>query len=75
MSLAVRLSRAAQNEITKPDDSFQVFSVDLENTIPIQVALKISPERLEQLQQDGRDESLQTHKTTILTRSSGFHAS
>lgn len=74
MSLAVRLSRAAQKEITKPEDSFQVFSVDLENTFPIQAASKISPERLEQLQQDGRDESLQTRKTTVLTRSSVFHA-
>jgi len=70
MSLAVRLSRAAQKEITKPE----VFSVDLENTIPIQAASKISPERLERLQQDGRDESLQTRKTTVLTRSSVFHA-
>lgn len=43
-----------------------MFSVDLENIIQVQ-ALKISPERLGQLQRcTGQDESLQTLKTTIL---------
>ena len=49
MLLADHLSRAAQQEIIKPEDLFQVFSVELENTNPMQ-ALKLSPERLEQLQ-------------------------
>ena len=67
MLLADHLSRAAQQETTEPEDSFQVFSVDLENINPVQ-ALKISPERLEQLQRcTGQDESLQTLKTTILS--------
>ena len=67
MLLADHLSRAAQQETTKPEDSFQVFSEDLENINPVK-ALKISPERLEQLQRcTGQDESLQTLKTTILS--------
>ena len=67
MVLADHLSRAAQYETTVPKDSFQVFSVELEKTNPMQ-ALKISPERLEQLQRcTGQDESLQTLKTTILS--------
>ena len=67
MVLADHLSRAAQYETTVPKDSFQVFSVELERTNPMQ-ALKISPERLEQLQRcTGQDESLQTLKTTILS--------
>ena len=67
MVLADHLSRAAQYETTVPKDSFQVFSVELEKTSPMQ-ALKISPERLEQLQRcNGQDESLQTLKTTILS--------
>lgn len=46
---------------------FSVFSVDLEKINLIQ-ALKIFPERLEQLQRcTGQDESLQTLKTTILS--------
>jgi len=68
MLLADHLSRAAQQEITKPEDLFQVFSVELENTNPMQ-ALKLSPERLEQLQRcTGQDAALQTPKTTILSR-------
>ena len=67
MVLADHLSRAAQYETTVPKDSFQVFSVELEKTNPMQ-ALKTSPERLEQLQHcTGQDESLQTLKTTILS--------
>ena len=67
MLLADHLSRAAQQEITKPEDLFQVFSVELENTNPMQ-ALKLSPERLEQLQRyTGLDAALQTLKTTILS--------
>ena len=67
MVLADHLSRAAQYETTVPKDSFQVFSVELEKTNPMQ-ALKISPERLEQLERcTGQDESLQTLKTTILS--------
>ena len=64
MVLADHLSRAAQYETTVPKDSFQVFSVELEKTSPMQ-ALKISPERLEQLQRcNGQDESLQTPTPT-----------
>lgn len=67
MFLADHLSRAAQYETTVPEDSFQVFSVDLEKINPMQ-ALTISPERLEQLQRcTGQDEALQTLKTTILS--------
>ena len=67
MLLADHLSRAAQQEITKPEDLFQVFSVELENTKPMQ-ALKLSPERLKQLQRcTGQDAALQTLKTTILS--------
>ena len=67
MFLADHLSRTAQYETTVPEDSFQVFSVDLEKNISMQ-ALKISPERLEQLQRcTGQDESLQTLKTAILS--------
>ena len=67
MFLAHHLSRAAQYETTVAKDSFQVFSVELEKTSPMQ-ALKISPERLEQLQRcTGQDESQQTLKTTILS--------
>ena len=67
MLLADHSSRAAQQEITKPEDLFQVFSVELENTNPMQ-ALKLSPERLEQLQRcTGQDAALQTLKTTILS--------
>ena len=67
MLLADHFSRAAEQEITKPEDSFQVFSVELENTSPMQ-ALKLSPERLEQLQRcTGQDAALQILKTTILT--------
>lgn len=57
MRLADHLSRVAQHQTTMPKHSFQVFSVDLERTNPMQ-ALKISPERLEQLQLcTGQDES------------------
>ena len=67
MFLADHLSRAAQYETTVPEDSFSVFSVDLEKINPIQ-ALKIFPERLEQLQRcTGQAESAQTLKTTILS--------
>ena len=67
MVLADHLSRAAQYETTVPKGSFQVFSVELEKTNPMQ-ALKVSPERLEKLQRcTGQDESLQTLKTTILS--------
>ena len=67
MFLEDHLSRAAQYETTVPEDSFQVFSVDLEKTNPMQ-ALRISPERLKQIQRcTGLDESLQTLKTTILS--------
>ena len=65
MFLEDHLSRAAQYETTVPEDSFQVFSVDLQRTNPMQ-ALRISPERLKQIQRcTGLDESLQTLKTTI----------
>ena len=67
MLLADHLSRAAQQEITKPEDLFQVFSVELENTSPMQ-ALRLSPERLKQLQRcTGQDAALQTLKRTILS--------
>ena len=67
MLLADHLSRAAQRETARPEDPFQVFAVELESMNPMQ-ALKISPERLEQLQRcTGQGESLQTLKTTILT--------
>lgn len=73
MRLADHLSRAAQHETTMPKHSFQVFSVDLEKTNPMQ-ALKISPERLEQLQLcTGQDESLQTLKTKIPFSVAGQH--
>ena len=61
MFLADHLSRAAQKKIVMPEDSFQVFSVDLENNIPIP-ALKIFLQHC-----SGQDESLQTLKTTILS--------
>ena len=65
--LAHHLSRAVQYETTVAKDSFQVFSVELEKTSPMQ-ALKFSPERLEQLQRcTVQDESQQTPKTTILS--------
>ena len=67
MLLADHFSRAARQEITKPEDSFQVFSVKLENTNLMQ-ALKLSPERLEQLQRcTGQDAELQILKTTIIS--------
>ena len=67
MFLADHLSRAAQHEFTRPEEPFQVFSLDLESLNPIQ-ALKVTPERLEQLQRCiGQDETLQTLKTTVLT--------
>ena len=60
MLLADHLSRASQQEITKPGDAFQVFSVELKSTNPMQ-ALKLLPERLEQLQRfTGQDAALQT---------------
>ena len=67
MFLADHLSRAGQHEVAMPEESFQVFSLELESLNPIQ-ALKVTPERLEQLQQcTGQDEALQTLKTTVLT--------
>ena len=65
--LADHLSRAAQHEVTKPEEPFQVFSLEVESLNPIQ-ALKVTPERLEQLQRcTGQDETLQTLKTTVLS--------
>ena len=70
MLLADHLSRAAQHENCVPHDSFQVFSLEIEDTSPMH-ALRITPEmteRLHRLQQcTGQDEGLQTLKTTILT--------
>ena len=67
MFLADHLSRAAQREMVKSEESFQVFSLELENTNPMHT-LKVTPERLDQLQCcTGQDEALQTLKTTILT--------
>ncbi|XP_073251790.1 uncharacterized protein [Porites lutea] len=67
MFLADHLSRAAQHETQKSEESFQVFSLKLETLDPM-LALKITPERLEQLQRStGQDDTLQTLKTTILT--------
>ena len=67
MLLADHLSRAAQYEVSKPEDTFQVFSLELENIVPVQT-LKIAPERLSQLQQStGQDTALQTLKSTVLT--------
>ena len=67
MFLADHLSRAAQHEVTMPEESFQVFSLELGSLNPMQ-ALKVTPERLEQLQRcTGQDEALQTLKTTVLT--------
>ena len=65
--LADHLSRAAQHETPKPEESFQVFSLEVESLDPMQ-ALKVTPERLEQLQRcTGQDDTLQILKTTILT--------
>ena len=47
--LADHLSRAAQHENPKSEESFQVFSLELESLDPMQ-ALKVTPERLEQCQ-------------------------
>ena len=67
MFLADHLSRAGQHEVAMPEESFQVFSLELKSLNPIQ-ALKVTPERLEQLQRcTGQDEALQTLKTTVLT--------
>ena len=67
MFLADHLSRAAQHEVTMPEESFQVFSLELESLNPMQ-ALKVTPERFEQLQRcTGQDKALQTLKTTVLT--------
>ena len=67
MFLPDHLSRTAQHEFTKPEEPFQVFSLELEGLNPIQ-ALKVTPERLEQLQLcTGQDKTLQTLKTTVLT--------
>ena len=67
MFLADHLSRAAEREMIKSEESFQVFSLELENTNPMHT-LKVTPERLDQLQRcTGQDEALQTLKTTILT--------
>ena len=67
MFLADHLSRAAQLEVAMPEESFLVFSLELESLNPIQ-ALKVTPERLEQLQRcTGQDEALQTLKITVLT--------
>ena len=65
MFLADQLSRAAQHETLKSEESFQVFSW----RYPWPYAcLKITPERLEQLQwSTGQNETLQTLKTSILT--------
>ena len=49
MFLADHLSRAAQHEVTKLEEPFQVFSLEIESLNPMQ-ALKVTPERLEQLQ-------------------------
>ena len=67
MVLADHLSRAAQHETLKTAEPFQVFSLKLETLDPM-LALKITPERLEQLQRStGQDDTLQTLRTTILT--------
>ena len=67
MLLADHLSRAAQHETSRPEESFQVFSLELESLDPMQ-APKVTPERLDQLQRStSHDDTLQTLKTTILT--------
>ena len=67
MLLADHLSRAAQHETSRPEESFQVFSLGLESLDPMQ-ALKVTPERLDQLQRStSHDDTLQTLKTTSLT--------
>ena len=67
MLLADHLSRATQHETSRPEESFQVFSLELESLDPMQ-ALKVTPERLDQLQRStSHDDTLQTLKTTILT--------
>ena len=51
----------------KLEESFHVFSLELENINPMR-NLKVTPVRLDQLQcYTGQDEPLQTVKTTILT--------
>ncbi|PFX30098.1 Retrovirus-related Pol polyprotein [Stylophora pistillata] len=67
MLLADHLSRAAQHETSEPEESFQVFFLELESLDPMQT-LKVMPERLNQLQSStSHDDTLQTLKTTILT--------
>ncbi|XP_022777852.1 uncharacterized protein K02A2.6-like [Stylophora pistillata] len=67
MLLADHLSRAAQHETFEPEESFQVFSLELESLDPMQT-LKVMPERLDKLQRStSHDDTLQTLKTTILT--------
>jgi len=52
----------------KSEEPFQVFSLKLETLGPL-LDLKITPERLEQLQRStGQDDTLQILETTILTR-------
>ena len=66
MLIADHLSRAAQTEVLQPDDTYQVFLVDLEATSLVQT-LNLAPEKLEQIQKcTGEDAVLQTLKTTVL---------
>ena len=66
--LITYLSRTAQRETMKSEEPFQVFSLKLETLGPL-LDLKITPERLEQLQRStGQDDTLQILETTILTR-------
>ena len=51
MLLADHLSRAAQHETSRPEESFQIISLELERLDPMQ-ALKVTPERLDQLQRN-----------------------
>ena len=68
MLLANHLSRAAQHETSGPEESFQVFSLELES-LDLMQALKVTPERLDQLQHSiSHNDTLQALKTTILTR-------
>ena len=64
---ADHLSKASHHELSGPEESFQVFSSELESLDPMQ-ALKVTPERLDQLQRStSHDDTLQALKTTILT--------
>ena len=67
MLLADHLSGAAQHETSGPEESFEVFSLELESLDPTQ-ALKVMPERVDQLQRStSHDDTSQVLKTTIPT--------